>query len=207
MAQLWNTRGTKSEEDSQVDEGNRQAIPSHSNYMTGEEAENVSLDDLNSKQYKSAGDLKFDITLKNSILIPSSTKDKTCGINSILCLLLLMTGEDPSLCQMKFSKKYVDVPQFHKSMMLLFLLSIHKFIEDIGSVEYGNIEDFLDENGSIMDFVDETRNDQTVKTVRSCEKHKECLDIIKKEFSLVNVDWSKALGDKLYGLFSFLDMN
>ena len=92
-------------------------------------------------------------------------------------------------------------------MMLLFLLSIHKFIEDIGNVEYGNIEDFLEENGSIMDFVNETGNDQTVKTVRSCEKHKECLEIIKKEFSLVNVDWRKALGDKLYGLFSFLDMN
>ena len=197
MSQLWNVRKTKSEEDKMVDESNGQ----------GGEAENASLDDTNCKQYTCAEDLKFQITLKNSVLIPSSGKDKTCGITSTLCVLLLMTGQDPSTCEINFSKHFVNVPHFHKSMMLLFLLSIHKFIEDIGSVEYGNIEDFLDENGSIMDFVDETRNDQTVKTVRSCEKHKECLDIIEKEFSLVNVDWSKALGDKLYGLFSFLDMN
>ena len=206
MAQLWNTRGTKSEEDSQVDEGNRQAIPSHSNYMTGEEAENVSLDDSNDKQSKSAGDLKFNISLKNSILIPSSTKDKTCGINSIVCLLLLMTGEDPSLCEMKFSKTFGNVPKYHKSMMLLFLLSIHKFFEDIANVEYGTIEDFSDENGSIMDSVNETGNDQTLNTVMSCQKNKECLEIIQKEFSSVNVNWSKALGDKLFGLFSFLEL-
>lgn len=197
MSQLWNARKTKSEEDKMVDESNGR----------GEEDENASLDDTNRKQYKCAEDLKFQITLKNSFLIPSSGKDKTCGITSTLCLLLLMTGQDPSACEIKFSKHFSNVPHFHKSMMLLFLLSIHKFIKDIGNVEYGHIYDFLEENGSIMDFVNETGNDQTVKTVTSCEKHKECLEIIKKEFSLVNVDWRKALGDKLYGLFSFLDMN
>ena len=196
ISQLWNVRKTKSEEDKMVDESNGQ----------GEEAENASLHDTHCKQYKCAEDLKFQITLKNSVLIPSSGKDRTCGITSTLCLLLLMTGHDPSTCGIKFSEYFDDVPQFHKSMMSLFLLSIHKFFEDIANVEYGTIEDFSDENGSIMDSVNETGNDQTLNTVMSCQKNKECLEIIQKEFSSVNVNWSKALGDKLFGLFSFLEL-
>lgn len=193
MAQLWNTLETKSEEDSQVDESNGQAILSHSNYMTGEEAENVSLDDLNGKQYKSAGGLKFKISLKNSILIPSSTNDKTCGINSIVCLLLLMTGEDPSLCEMKFSKTIGNVPKYHKCMMLLFLLSIHKFINDIEDVEYVNTFDHT------------CGNDQNLMRVTSCDAHNAYFKIMKDELMSLEVDWKTALGDKLFGLFSFLE--
>ena len=80
--------------------------------------------------------------------------------------------------------------------MLLFLLSIHKFINDIEDVEYGNT----------FELLTETWNDQNVMRVTSCEAHNAYFDKMKKELKSLKVDWRTALGDKLHGLFSFLEL-
>ena len=104
---------------------------------------------LNGKQNSNSTNTTTE--LKNSVLHQLSPYDKTCGINSSSCIMLTMIGKDLSEGVEGLHESFEDHKQYHKGIMLLFLLSMHTYLHVMG-VEYLDIcSDTI--TGKLSDYV------------------------------------------------------
>lgn len=126
--------------------------------------------------------------LKKSVRNQLSPDDNTCGINSSICMMLMMIGKDPSEGVGGLNEHFEDHTQYHKGLMLLFLLSIHKYLM-VMDVKYFKIG-----SNRIMGKLSEH--------ARFNSRYYDLWYHLKD----MKIDFQTALGAELYGMFDFLDL-
>ena len=75
-------------------------------------------------------DLMVDTSLNNSVLTQVSPDDNTCGINAVLCCLLMMVGKQPNSNLHFYWNNFQDYHQYHKALMTLLFISIGCYFMD-----------------------------------------------------------------------------
>ena len=122
----------------------------------------------------------------NSILFQNNDDDHTCGINSFLCLLMLMKGEDPTDGLTGIKKSFKTVAEYHMNMASLIYSIVIKYITDhkFTHCEGGSEED--------------------ARLISEFDGNKSYFDQISTEMTKRGTDYSVVLGKGLSELLSFL---
>ena len=77
------------------------------------------------------GLIENEVSVESSVLYQSNPYDKSDGISSILCILLALVGKKPCDIIFMLHKSFADSNEYHRNMMLLFLVAIGKYFEYI----------------------------------------------------------------------------
>ena len=122
----------------------------------------------------------------NSVLFQNNDRDHTCGINSFLCLLMLMKGMDPTDGLSGIKKIFETVVDYHTNMTYLIYSIVIKYITDH---KFTQCQVGIEGSACSLSESDE------IKTV---------VDQIAKDMEERGIDYSVVLGIHLTKLLSFL---
>ena len=154
-------------------------IPGLVEHLTNEEGDKCDL------QVRSIHQNKH-FVYTHSVLFQNNDDDNTCGINSFLCLLMLMKGMDPTDGLTGIKKSFETVAEYHLNMVSLIYSIVFKYITDHKFTQCvaGKEEDkhLLSESDDIKSCVDQIATDMTKR----------------------GTDYSVVLGIELSELLSFL---
>lgn len=124
-------------------------------------------------------------SLHPSVLYQISPYDNTCGISSVLTVLLLLLKKKPGNATNGLPLLFSDYREYHVSMMCLFLVSIGKYFSCI-NVEYGDF-------GA----------DKSTGKVEDEPQFSYFYNYIKNEIKKRKFDYNRALGNNIFSLFKF----
>ena len=122
----------------------------------------------------------------NSILFQNNDYDHTCGINSFLCLLMLMKGKDPTEGLTGIKKSFKTVAEYHLNMASLIYSIVIKYITDHKFTHY------------------EPGSEEDARLISEFDGNRSYFDQIATDMTKRGTDYSVVLGIELTELLSFL---
>ena len=122
----------------------------------------------------------------HSVLFQNNDDDNTCGINSFLCLLMLMKGMDPTDGLTGIKKCFKTVAEYHVNMVSLIYSIVFKYITDH---KFTQCMAGKEEDSHLLSELDEIKS---------------CVDQIATDMTKRGTDYSVVLGKGLSELLSFL---
>ena len=80
-------------------------------------------------------EINYSLKFSPSFLFQCSENDFTCGMNSVMCLLLLMVGEDPTKGSSGILRTFNSYTEYHKSVSILLYKVIFDYVFSLSATD------------------------------------------------------------------------